>query len=127
MRFLVLVTLALVVSGCASRSNQNAGNSISYKNLLANNNANIQRLSVGMTKVEVLDLMKSYTTETNDGVVLNPLKTKAMNADGQTYEVLYFVTDRHPPLQPIDESQATPVFLKDGRVVGWGQTSPRAQ
>ena len=94
-----------------------------YDEFLAQNNANIRRLSIGMTKDQVVALMKSTTTEVGDGPLYNPYRTESFQRDANIYEILYYLTRSHPPFTSIRDWQATPVVLKNGIVVGWGQSA----
>jgi hypothetical protein len=96
---------------------------IPYRDFLSQNNANIGRLALGMTKDQVITLMKSYTTAVRSGPLNNPYKTESFQRDSDNYEVLYYLTRKHPPFRSIADSQATPVVLKNGAVVGWGQSA----
>lgn len=100
---------------------------VPYEDFLAQNNASITHLRIGMTRGEVVALMKSSTTEVRDGPLSNPYRTESFQRGADIYEVLYYLTRRHPPFTPIRDWQATPVVLKNGTVVGWGQSALPAQ
>jgi hypothetical protein len=36
------------------------------------------------------------------------------------FEILFYMTEKYPPFTRIRDSQATPVVLKNGKVIGWG-------
>lgn len=96
---------------------------IPYRDFLAQNNANISQLTLGMTREQVVTLMKNYTSSVRDGPLSNPYKTESFQRESDSYEVLYYLTRKHPPFTSIRDSQATPVVLKNGAVVGWGQSA----
>ena len=100
---------------------------VPYEDFLAQNNARIGHLKMGMTRDQVVTLMKSNTTEVRDGPLSNPYRTESFQRDADIYEVLYYLTRKHPPFTPIRDWQATPVVLKNGTVVGWGQSALPAQ
>ena len=100
---------------------------VPYEDFLAQNNASIGHLKMGMTRDQVVALMKSNTTEVRDGPLSNPYRTESFQRDADIYEVLYYLTRKHPPFTPIRDWQATPVVLKNGTVVGWGQSALPAQ
>jgi len=79
------------------------------------------RMSLGMTKSEVIALMGTATAKTNDGVVNNPWTAESFtDKGGAQYEVLFYVTRKNQPFTPIRKSLTTPIVLKDGKVIGWG-------
>jgi hypothetical protein len=95
---------------------------VSYKTLLSRNLTNLNRLSIGMTKQQVMDTMGSFQSKTANSVVPNPYISEPILVSGKTYEVFWYLTKKYPPFTPIKKSQATPVVLKDGVVIGWGDS-----
>ena len=95
---------------------------VSYKTLLSRNLTNLNKLSVGMTKQQVMELMGTFQSKTSNSVVPNPYMTESMLISGKQHEVLWYLTKKYPPFTPVKKSQATPVVLKEGRVVGWGDS-----
>lgn len=96
-----------------------------YRELLAQNNANLARLALGMAKDEVVKVMGDCTTQVKGNPFGNPLRVEAWQKGADTYEVLYYLTRRYQPFTPVRESQATPVVLRNGQVIGWGKTALR--
>lgn len=95
---------------------------VSYKTLISRNLTNLNKQSIGMTKQQVLDTMGMFQAKTPDSMVPNPYITEPILISGETYEVLWYLTKRYPPFTRIKKSQATPVVLKDGKVIGWGDS-----
>lgn len=93
---------------------------VSYKTLLSRNLSNLNKLSVGMTKSQVMEIMGNFAAETNDSRVPNPYKIELFLVGKSQYEALWYMTRKYPPFTPIKLSQATPVVLKEGKVIGWG-------
>ena len=115
-----LSCLLLVVS-CSARSHS-SGEHLSLKELASSNQAKLTQISAGMAKAEVIALMGTQTATTKDGVVNNPWTVESFaDRDGVQYEVLYYVTRKNQPFTPVRKSLATPVVLKDNKVVGWGK------
>lgn len=127
------MTACLVLAGCQGGGGSSAksppGDSteassgvetVAYKTMLSRNLANLNKLSAGMTKAEVVDTMETFHAKTPDSLVPNPYETEAFAVGATQYEVLYYMTRKYPPFTPIKRSQATPVVLKEGRVAGWG-------
>lgn len=95
---------------------------VSYRTLLSRNLTNLNKLSIGMTKQQVMDLMGTFQSKTANSVVPNPYMSEPILVSGKTYEVLWYLTRKYPPFTPIKKSQATPVVFKDGKVIGWGDS-----
>ncbi len=120
MKNLMTLIVMLSVIGCTSHKNVNLTGVIAYKEMLLRNRANIVKLSIGMTKAEVLETMGIFQAKTRNEDVPNPLKSEMHTKDDDTYEILFYMTRKYPPFIPIHDSQATPVVLKNGKVIGWG-------
>lgn len=95
---------------------------VSYKTLLSRNLTNLNKLSIGMTKQQVMETMGTFQSKTANSVVPNPYISEPILVSGKTYEVLWYLTKKYPPFTPIKKSQATPVVIKDGKVMGWGDS-----
>ena len=95
---------------------------VSYKTLLSRNLTNLNKLSIGMTKQQLTELMGTFQSKTSNSVVPNPYVIEPILISGKTYEVLWYLTKKYPPFTPVKKSQATPVVLKDGKVIGWGDS-----
>lgn len=119
MRMIAMIYLTVAAAALNAADTE----TISYKDLLSRNNANIAQLGMGMTRDQVVALMKSYSSEVRNGPLSNPYKAESFQRGADNYEVLYYLTHSHPPFTPIRDSQATPVVLKNGAVVGWGQSA----
>lgn len=116
MRPLAIVISALLLYGTAW-----AEEAVPYKEMLHRNGANSSKLTLGMTKAQVLETMGAFSSEVRDGPLSNPWKIEAFVKEDDTIEVLYYLVKRHPPFTPIRESQAIAVVLKNGSVVAWGR------
>jgi hypothetical protein len=123
---MILLWLALAI-GCAKETPPVIAPSsdplVPYNEYLSNNRTNISRLQLGMTRSQVMDVMKSYTSKVGSGPLSNPFRSSKFMRNQDTYEVMFFLTEPHRMFIPIRESQATPVVLKNGVVVGVGQSA----
>lgn len=90
---------------------------VSYKKMIQLNSGNIDKITTGMTKDEVVQIMGNIQSTVRSGPINNPWK---IDAHGER-EVLHYITSGHPPFTPILANQATPIVLKDGRVIGIGR------
>ena len=118
------VLLAAVLTSCSARSTPRG--QLSLADLASSNQAKLAHMSVGMAKEEVVALMGTNTADTHDGIVNNPWTVEGFAAEsGARFEVLFYVTRPNLPFTPVRKSLATPVVLKDNRVVGWGDDALR--
>ncbi len=60
--------------------------------------------------------MKEYNVKIHGEYYPSPLKVDTYKRNGDTYEVLYYLTKRHIVFMPIMDGQATQVVLKNGKV-----------
>lgn len=90
------------------------------------NLANLERLSVGMSKEEMLSVMGSerdiqaYNLYTPAKKFSNPYKSGIYRSQGTEYEVVFYYTDFHTADGKVTEDELTPIIFRDGRVLGWG-------
>ena len=99
--------VAVVMVGCGTAS---------IRGIVKNNNANMARLNVGMTKAQVLEVMgpvgktEAYETKTGGTLEFLMYRTKVAHADSDGWDE-ELATDKH----------WTPVCIIDGKVKGWGR------
>jgi hypothetical protein len=93
---------------------------VSYATLLSENQLNILKISPGQTKQQVMDIMGSSQAQLKSTFITNPYKQIFFSVEKVDYEILYYLTRRYPAFTTIKESQATPIVLKNGNVVGLG-------
>jgi hypothetical protein len=95
------------------------------------NRQKLIRLSIGMTKAEVLEVMGTRTMvlrstadiETEVFRINNPYRVEsAKDTLGQTYEILFYYTDLKKTDGIITDDELTPLVIKDGQLIGWGWT-----
>ncbi len=99
------------------------------EDILAKNRENLNRLSMGMLKSDVLNIMGTQTITAYESaqsaqmiVITNPYRTEIMkNEKGENLEVLFYYTDEKR-LGQITDNELTPIVLKDGKVEGWGRS-----
>lgn len=107
----LMVAAAALLVGCASTISEFAHQ----------NRGNLLKLSIGMSKNQVVEIMGSGSAVTPDGPVSNPFKVEAFqDRGGATYEIYYYVTEPNRRFQPLRIRQATPLVFKDGILAGWG-------
>lgn len=119
--FLLLTIILILSSGTAwSAEPTDEVQQLSYKEFLAKNQTNILNVTAGMTKEQAISVMKDYSTEIPESRLGNPYKAESFRRGEDTYEILYYLTRPHPRFAPIDDAQATPIVIKNGKVVGSG-------
>jgi Protein of unknown function (DUF3192) len=111
----IIAPLLLILSGCSSFY-------LDTSDLLRTQNAeNIKKLSVGMRKDTVVEMMG---TEPSKGVFMwidNPYRTEVLSGkDGKTYDVFYYYTDLKQRDDKITDDELTPLVFEGGRLIGWG-------
>lgn len=90
---------------------------VSYKEMIKLNSDSVTKITAGMTKDEVVQIMGNIQSRVRSGPINNPWKVE-IHGD---MEILHYITAGHPPFMPIMASQATPIVLKEGRVIGVGR------
>lgn len=119
-RVIGVLLLSMVLVSCAGMGTGDRVKWVSYKTLISTNLANVSKLSVGMTKTQVLSTMGNLAASTKDTLVPNPYTVETFRVGRSQYEVMYYMTQKYRPFTSIRLSQATPVVLREGVVVGWG-------
>lgn len=115
----------IFMSACALAADESKNSvpgekSVSYGTLLSQNQANILKLSLGLTKEQVVEIMGSNRSNVKSTSITNPFKKEFFTIGKDEYEVLHYLTRRYPAYTAVKESQATPVILKNGKVIGLG-------
>jgi hypothetical protein len=115
MRKIISLLFLLFLAGCSSLYLEPSDT------LRAQNKANTQKLSVGMSKQVVMEIMGAEPAKGLFMWIDNPYRTEILTGkDGKTYEVLYYYTDLKARDDKITDDELTPVVLQDGKLVGWG-------
>lgn len=107
MRRLIILLLILLMVGCAS----------SVEQIRTQNRENLLRLSIGMEKFDVLQIMGTETVKD----INNPYRVETpQGKDGDLYEVLFYHTDIKKNDHLVTDDELTPLVFKDNKLIGWG-------
>jgi hypothetical protein len=114
----VLILGVFLLTGC-----------MDSETLRLENQKNLLKISIGMTKQEVIKIMgdKSASPKFRGAfqhrlpAANNPYRTETLKTDDKTYEVVYYLTDNKSDDGAITDDELTPMFFENGVLVGWGQ------
>lgn len=89
------------------------------------NRNNVNKISLGMTKSEVMNIMGTESYKTSMGafsriVVNNPYKTEILSEGDKKYEVLFYFTNVTELDGLISDDELTPIVFHNGKVDGYG-------
>ena len=114
---LIMISGLLFAGGCAGLSK-----------LRYENNKNISKLSIGMSKDEAIAIMGNKTAggRLGEPKVGNPYKSVILQGENKTLEVLYYYTEVKQafyfrPVSRISDDELTPLVFDDGKLIGWGR------
>ena len=119
------MTRILVLLVAATAAMPAAPCTIGYRDLIEQNRDGLARLKSGMTREEVVVLMGDCGIRIRGTTYSNPYRSAVLKKGEDSYEVLYYLIQRHQKFTAVRDTNAVPVVLKDGRVVGWGDSAIR--
>ncbi len=114
---IIAFVLLVLVTGCG----------MSLVQIRTRNRGNLLKLSVGITKEEMLDIMGTETIKANDyyhATINNPYRSEILQGKDKTFEVIYYYTDKKQDdyyfkVTFLDD-ELTPLVFDDGKLIGWG-------
>ena len=107
MKKIGMLVIVIILAGCAA----------SDEYVRTKNRENLLRLSVGMKKFEVLQIMGTQTFDT----INNPYKVETPRGkEGQLYEVFFYHTDIKNNDGLITDAELTPIVFFENQLIGWG-------
>ena len=116
MKNLILLFVAVVLVGCQTLTDP--GGWKAAMEFTGQINSNMLNLKIGMTKQEVLSVMKQDLGKSATG---EPHRTEAYQTnDGKSLEYWFYYTQPHR-VEVVSDRSYTPVCIIDGEVAGWGR------
>ena len=120
-KLIYLFITTIMVSGCAMTKSQ----------VTAPNRANLMKLSIGMTKENVLKVMGTkpgvicpfvgpFTGIAMRHTINNPYRSEILQGKDKTFEVLYYATDDKNNTLAITDDELTPLVFDDSKLIGRG-------
>jgi len=120
-QLVIFLSILLFSIGCASGPEVKT---ISLAELAQKNQLNINKLSIGITKTDLVSLLGDNVAKTHDGLVSYPFHTEAfIGEQGIQYDVLYYVTAKNQTFKRLTLKETTPLIFKNGTLIGWGLES----
>jgi len=125
MRYLMTILVAcMVLSGCATtKQTQFVKPEKKGIELRANNLENIAKLSIGMTKEDVLNVMGTETIRDDyrKRIYPNPWKTETvLDENKNIHLVIFYYTDVKNSDGQITDDELTPLVFHEDILKGWG-------
>jgi len=88
------------------------------------NRANLIKLQPGMAQSQVISLMGTGQAEDYDEegtyIINNPYKSEILNGKRNTFEVIYYYTERITRDRKLEPEELTPVIFSENKLLGWG-------
>ena len=122
MKKVIVVLVCLVfLGGCATDT------TITVTELGNRNRHNLTKLSIGMSKEQVFEIMGEEAGKEHIGPLLasygnvsvtNPYKKEILQGKNETYEVYYYFTSK--ARYNITDKELTPLVFGEGKLMGWG-------
>jgi len=121
-KLIYLFVMVILVSGCAT----------TLSDIITPNREGLLKLSIGMTKGEVLGIMPKgkgtvipfagpYTGLIGRGITINnPYRSEILQGKDKTFEVIYYVTDIKTKESVVTDDDLTPLVFDNGKLIGWG-------
>ena len=103
-----------------------AGCSTTLPQIRSVNRERLRKLSLGMTKQEVLRIMGTEAIKAHNkggeviGVIDNPYKRKILRGEEKTFEVLYYYTRIRHSDGAITDDELTPIVFYKEKLIGAG-------
>jgi hypothetical protein len=117
---------AIMLAGCAETIT-------TQSELAESNNEKLSKLSVGMSKQQVIKFMVKKTYHfggfnllrgfnSPSLIIKNPYRSETiLGKDGKTFEVIYYVVFIKGRSKTITENDLIPLVFDDNKLAGWGK------
>jgi len=125
---ILVFCMVLLFCGCGAPMTQK------FDALRARNRSNLNKLQLGMSRTEVVEIMGQKTDtlvshNSEDGgsalrpvktYINNPYRTSSFEKEDKQLEVLYYYTEVKDLDGAISDDELVPIVLVDNKLVGWG-------
>lgn len=120
-KLLYLLVMAMLTSGCTTW--------LSLSQATAPTRENLMKISIGMSKQEVINTVGTETKKVyyHGGLdkwayttVNNPYRSEILQGKDKTLEVIYYVSDDKNNDGAISDDELTPLVFDNGKLIGWG-------
>jgi len=121
MRRFFFVLLIFLFNGCITSAKKEFQEPTIEEKFVILTVKNLEKLSVGMTKGEVLEVMREGLSDFPEWLLsLNPFRSETVKIKGKTYEVLYYYVNIGKREGIADINESIPLVFEKGRLTCWG-------
>ncbi len=127
-KVLLFILFFILVSGCSSNSAYKKATGekpikMHIEEMRAINNSRLQKISLGMKKQEVKEIMgtKTFYQRNPYTLVPNPYRIESIRTEaGKNYEIIFYYTDLKKQDGALTDDEMTPLVFENGILIGWG-------
>lgn len=124
----LIIMLSNLVTSCASTTafEDTTGEKpikMTLDEMRAVNKGRLQKVTLGMTKQNVLETMgtRTFYQRVPHRVISNPYRIESSpTKDGRSYEIVFYYTDIKKADDAITDDELTPLVFENGKLIGWG-------
>jgi len=125
---LLLFLFLVLETGCTSNSayirvTGDKPIKMHIEEMRAINNSRLQKISLGMKKQKVLEIMgrKTFYQRNPYTLVPNPYRVESSRTEaGKNYEIVFYYTDIKKQDGALTDDELTPLVFENGILIGWG-------
>jgi hypothetical protein len=113
--------VSVVLIGCAGHTAK------AWEKVRTRNQQALLELEIGMSKANTLRILGTDEDKIRKGLtgssrIPNPFKRENYQSDDGLVEVLFYYTDVQKWDGTITDDELTPIFFKNGKLIGWGRS-----
>lgn len=136
-KLICLLVLVMIASGCATSKRARIEDAISESVesgeiardvkapwLAAKNKSNLAKLSIGITRQEVLEIMRLESADIPSWLrSLNPYRSETLALKDKTFELLYYYTSAESMDGTATKDELTPIVFEHDKLISYGWSS----